>query len=117
LSDFGLSKVIGMISLTQTQDSIALRIYVARAVEDLHHSATDVYSLAVVTYELLFTSVAFDAKSDLEMTLAHVEQPQRPSGNSTRFPAALESVLLRGLVKDPSDRYPSAGSFIKSLRM
>jgi hypothetical protein len=31
------------------------------------------------------------------------------------FPPALESVLLRGLIKDPADRYPSARQFYEGF--
>ncbi len=118
LSDFGLSKVIGMISLTQTQTQIGTPNYMSpEQVEDLPLTpATDVYALAVITYEMLLHKLPFDAQSDLEMTLAHVEKaPQPPSEIAPNFPSALESVLLRGLVKDSSDRYSSAGLFYQEL--
>jgi serine/threonine protein kinase len=114
LSDFGLSKVIGMISLTETQTQVGTPNYMSpEQVEDLPLTpATDVYSLAVVVYEMLLRQLPYEAHSDFEMTLAHVEQaPAPPSEVSPGFPPALESVLLRGLIKDPLDRYASAGEF------
>jgi serine/threonine-protein kinase len=118
LSDFGLSKVIGMISLTETQTQVGTPNYMSpEQVEDLPLTpATDVYSLAIVAYELLLRQLPFDAHSEFEMTLAHVEQaPAPPSEVVPGFPPALESVLLRGLIKDPADPYASAGEFYQSF--
>jgi serine/threonine protein kinase len=118
LSDFGLSKVIGMISLTETQTQVGTPNYMSpEQVEDLPLTpATDVYSLAIVTYEMLLRELPFDARSDFEMTLAHVEKaPSPPSNIVPGFPSSLESVLLRGLMKDPEDRYAEAGIFCREF--
>ncbi|MEO8394488.1 MAG: serine/threonine-protein kinase [Chloroflexota bacterium] len=118
LSDFGLSKVIGMISLTETQTQVGTPNYMSpEQVEDLPLTpATDVYSLAIVAYEMLLRELPYNARSDFEMTLAHVEQaPRPPSKLAPGFPPALESVLLRGLMKDPTDRYTAAGVFFQEF--
>jgi len=114
LSDFGVSKVIGMISLTETQTQVGTPNFMSpeQAKDTPLTPATDVYSLTIIAYVLLLRQFPFDTKSPLEMALAHVmHPPRRPSALRAGFPPAIEAVLLRGLEKDPVRRYASAGSF------
>lgn len=75
----------------------------------------DVFSLAVVLYELLVKKLPFDGKTiDLvaDLQTAPVEIPR--TIDST-IPRALESICLCGLSKLPSDRFPSAAAMAEEL--
>ncbi|MFN8528151.1 MAG: serine/threonine-protein kinase [Anaerolineae bacterium] len=114
LSDFGLSKVIDMASLTETQMQVGTPNYMSpeQAQDFPLTPATDVYALAIIAYEMLLRQLPFVAHDDFEMAMAQVQQPPRaPSELVTHFPLALELVLLKGLAKDPDYRYASAGQF------
>ncbi len=118
LSDFGLSKVLGMTSLTETQTQVGTPSYMSpEQITDIPLTpASDVYALTIVVYETLLHQLSFDVDSSFAMTVAHIEGiPRRPSDIAVNFPAALESVLLRGLAKDPLDRYASARLFYEAF--
>lgn len=114
LSDFGLSKVADMVSLTETQMQVGTPNYMSpeQAQDFPLNPATDVYSLAIIAYEMLLRQLPFVAHDDFEMAMAQVQQPPRaPSDLVANFPLAIELVLLKGLAKDPEYRYASAGEF------
>jgi serine/threonine-protein kinase len=118
LADFGVSKVVGMSSLTETQTQIGTPNFMSpeQAKDMPLTGATDVYSLTVIAYVLLLRQFPFETKSVLETALAVVTQPpRRPSVLRPGFPETLEIVLMRGLEKDPAKRYPSAGALYEAF--
>ena len=74
---------------------------------------TDVYSAALVLYELLTRRRAF-AKITPEERLTLAELPA-PSQLDPTVPAIVDPVLMRGLAKAPEDRYDSALAFATAL--
>ncbi|HSY25840.1 MAG TPA: serine/threonine-protein kinase [Polyangiaceae bacterium] len=80
--------------------------------------ASDIYSLAVILYEVLTGKLPFDAKSAMDFIQLHVTGApiplnQRVAGRT--FPPLLEAVLARALSKRPEDRFPSAAEFAAAL--
>lgn len=68
----------------------------------------DQYSLATIAYFLLTGCLPFAAKTPREMFSALLSQPPIPLSQAKaglRFSPALESVVMRGLSKDPAKRY------------
>ncbi len=83
--------------------------------EDLtHHS--DMFSLAVVVYELLTGRRPFDGDTDFA-TLYRIgnEAPTPPSLLRASLPAHLDAVLLRALAKQPADRFATWQDFAQAL--
>lgn len=67
--------------------------------------AADVYSLAVLAYQMLFGQPPFAAQKDLELIQKHLRAtPPAPSSLWAEIPADLESLLLGMLAKQPEDR-------------
>lgn len=70
----------------------------------------DIYSLGCVAYWLLTGKLVFEARSAIEMMSAHAQTP--PARPSTRaelpIPAALETLVMSCLAKDPAARPASA---------
>ena len=79
-----------------------------------HHS--DMFSLAVVVYELLTGRRPFDGDTDFA-TLYKIsnETPTRPSLLRASLPAHVDEVLLRALAKQPADRFATWADFAQAL--
>ena len=113
LTDFGLTKRAASGSaMTKTGQMVGTVDYVApEQVEGGSVDArTDVYSLACVFYHLLTGHVPFDKPTEMAKLFAHVhEDPPRPSDVVQGIPGAVDDVIWRGMAKDPTKRYLSAG--------
>jgi serine/threonine-protein kinase len=82
-------------------------------------SASDIYSLAVILYEVLTGKLPFEAKTGMDYIHLHVTgKPiplnQRVPGRT--FPALLEQVVDRALAKRPEDRFESAAAFSDAMQ-
>jgi len=78
----------------------------------------DQYSLATIAYFLLSGCLPFTAKTPREMfsqLLSTSPVPLNQARPNLRFPAAIESVVMRGLSKEPAKRYSDALAFAAAL--
>ena len=79
----------------------------------------DQYSLATIAYFLLTGALPFPAKTPREMFSQLLSQPPIPLNQAKqglRFTAPLEAVIMRGLSKDPTQRYPDVLAFAAEFR-
>ncbi len=77
----------------------------------------DVYSLAVITYQMLTGALPFEASNVTAMLQAQVQQvPDAPSLRRPSIQTAVSSAVLSGLSKNPADRPATAGAFATLLR-
>ncbi len=114
LTDFGLSKVRGASSLTKAGVSVGTPHYMSpeQVLDKKLAPSSDVYSLAVVLYEMLLGRVPFDAPKPQQIAFKHVhDRPPSPCSLHPDFPKPLDEVLMWALAKNPKDRYGSAGEF------
>src|SRR3954451_10217754 len=98
--------------MTKTGQMVGTVDYVApEQVEGTSVDArTDVYSLACVLYPLLTGRVPFDTPTEMAKLFAHVhEDPPRPSDVVPGIPGAIDDVVWRGMAKEPTKRFLSAG--------
>jgi serine/threonine protein kinase len=73
--------------------------------------ATDQYALAVMTYEMLVGRPPFVGSMEQVMYQHFSAQPPPPSAFNPQLSTAIDSVILRALVKKPEDRFPSIADF------
>lgn len=78
--------------------------------------ATDVYSLGVILYELLAGSVPILGETDIDtLRRAVAQEPVDLRRLRPSVPRDLETICMKCLEKDPSRRYPRAGSLARDL--
>ncbi|MFA6167465.1 MAG: serine/threonine-protein kinase [Gemmatimonadaceae bacterium] len=77
---------------------------------------TDVYSLTLMTYEMLTGKLPFEGKNQQEMMIARLRSD--PISIRTRrpdIPEAVDTVLTKGMARNADDRYPTAVEFAAAL--
>lgn len=113
LLDFGIAQAQGDSGLTQADTRIGSFSYMApeRFGEGPCSPAADTYSLACVLYEALTADAPFPTHSHEQLIAAHISSPPpRPSTAHPAIPTSLDTVIARGMAKEPDDRYGSAGA-------
>ncbi len=117
LSDFGLARVTDGNRLTVSGDIIGTPAYMSpeqtRGKKSLDFR-TDLYSLAIVTYLLTVGRLPFTGGLLSVLNQQVNSPPPLPSKLFDDLPPALDAVVLRGLAKNPQDRYQSADALIEA---
>ena len=119
LADFGIARMLTeQDRLTQTGAGFGTPEYMAPEQAQGHAvAASDIYSLAVIAYQLFTGRVPFKADTPYATTIQHIISPPPPPRQiNPTLSMAVEQVLLRGLIKDPAQRAPSARVFVNALQ-
>ncbi len=121
VTDFGLARIQEDNGLTLTGDLLGTLRYMSpeqasgrRAMVD--HRA-DLYALGTTLYELLTLRAAVSGRDrhDLIRQIAN-DEPERPRRIDQSIPRELETVILKAMAKEPSDRYGTAGEMADDLQ-
>ncbi|HXV85391.1 MAG TPA: serine/threonine-protein kinase [Gemmatimonadales bacterium] len=82
---------------------------------ELVAEAADIYSLATITYYLLTGTHPYPGRTPRELFQQLLSGEPRPlnqaTGGKVRFPAALETAVMKGLARNPADRQASVTGF------
>jgi serine/threonine protein kinase len=119
--DFGLASLIESDETRLTTPFAFLGTLSYAAPEQLRGEPvdrrTDLYSLAVIAYEMLTGKRPFTASDNLTL-MNHVltSTPTRPGENRPGLSADLDVVLLRALAKQPADRFTTVEEFVRAFR-
>jgi serine/threonine protein kinase/cytochrome c-type biogenesis protein CcmH/NrfG len=121
ITDFGLARTAADAGLTMTGDVLGTLRYMspeqALAKHGLVDHRTDVYSLGVTLYELLTGKSAVEGKDREEILNAiTLDEPRPPRRLDTAIPQDLETIVLKALEKNSTDRYATAKEFADDLR-
>jgi beta-lactam-binding protein with PASTA domain/predicted Ser/Thr protein kinase len=118
VTDFGIARS-GASQMTEVGSIIGTAQYLSpeQARGAPVDQTSDLYSVGVVLYEMLTGQVPFTGDTPLEIAMKHLsEVPKPPSELRPEISHDLDSVVLRALAKDPSERYQSAEEMDADLR-
>jgi eukaryotic-like serine/threonine-protein kinase len=116
--DFGIASAAGEAALTGG-GLLGTPAYLApeRVLGERATPAADIYALGVLLYELLAGRRPFEADSDIELAMAHVNAQPAPLGLvAPSAPRFLVAACEAAMAKDPAARVPSAAAFAELLR-
>ncbi|MBI4907182.1 MAG: serine/threonine protein kinase [Acidobacteria bacterium] len=117
LGGFGLAKAKGDMRLTREGTSLGEVHYMSpeqiKGVGAIDQRA-DIYSAACVLYQMLTGKRPFEAKSEFDVMLAHVQRfPAPVTVVNPNVPGAVHAVMEKALAKEPADRYSTAVGFLE----
>jgi serine/threonine protein kinase/tetratricopeptide (TPR) repeat protein len=121
LSDFGLARLVETEStVTGTREVLGTPSYMApeQAVGEARKltSATDVYGLGAVLYQLLTGQPPFTGGTTYETVKLLLErEPRQPRLLNPKVDRDLSAICLKCLEKDPQRRYPAAAGLAEDL--
>jgi serine/threonine-protein kinase len=122
LLDFGIARSTTDTqgpALTQTGAALGSFDYMApeRFLEQPADKRVDVYALACVLFECLTGRRPFTGDGLAVLMYAHLNtEPPAPSSVRPDLPHGLDQVVLRGLAKNPDERYATAGELAAAAR-
>ncbi len=118
LTDFGIARAAQETRLTSTGTIMGTPEYMSPEQawgEEVGHE-TDLYSLAVVAYELLSGRVPFSGTTPHAVLYKQIHEPPPPIRDSRPdLRAGVETVMSRALDKEPGKRYSTAETFVAEL--
>ena len=128
LLDFGIAKILEPDSFAQnvgkTRAGSSPMTLVYAAPEQLTgrpvSTATDVYSLGVLLFEILTGELPYPPEPANTHALVHAicrEQPMRPgrAAPDSGIPRDVDAIVLKALEKSPEERYPSAAAMAEDI--
>jgi tRNA A-37 threonylcarbamoyl transferase component Bud32/AAA+ ATPase superfamily predicted ATPase len=118
LTDFGVAKIMEGVQFTGAGLTIGTPDYMAPEQgggKPVTYSA-DLYSLAVILYEMLSGELPFTGDTPVAVVLKHMSDTPPPIRmRAPDLPSALEGVLDRALAKTPEERYPTGAALVRAV--
>ena len=120
LADFGLVKMMESASIkSMTGVATGTPAYMApeQVTGEAVGPAADRYSFAILAYQMLAGRIPFSDGGVLEVMYAQVHStPPPPSAFNSSLGPAVDAVLLRGLAKDPKERWTTCVEMVTALQ-
>jgi eukaryotic-like serine/threonine-protein kinase len=124
LLDFGIAAQADLAPeerLTRAGFFVGTLMYVAPEAlsGQLVTALADLYSLATIAYYLLSGALPYSGRSQRELFTQLLSQPPIPLGETRKgsdISPNVEAVVMRGLSRDPGERYPDVLAFAAALR-
>ena len=120
ISDFGLAKQLNQDldhGLTMTGAVLGTPQFMApeQAAGKATTTSTDIYAVGAILYNMLTGDPPFTGSSPAEVTRKVIDQTPKLIGWKSKVDADLETICMKCLEKDPTDRYLSAGALAEDL--
>ena len=115
--DFGIARVMSK-SSTLTKEALGSVHYISpeQAKGSYTDNRSDLYSLAVVMYEMMTGRPPYDGESPVSVAIQHINGGAvRPSALNPNIPVAMEQIILHGMALEPNDRYGSATEMLRDM--
>ena len=123
--DFGISMLKNAtgedLNLTGTNEILGTPLYMspeqARGAREVDHRV-DVYAVAIILYEMLTGTPPFHGDNQFQVLWKHgSEEPEPPSARNkeAEIPAHVEGAILRGMQKNPTDRFETMNALRSAL--
>jgi serine/threonine protein kinase len=118
IMDFGIARVRGTQRLTRAGQMFGTLLYASP--EQIKGNdvdeRSDLYSLAVVLYEMLAGSPPFTAENEHALMTSHLQAPPPPlTGRVSGLDPQVEPALRRALAKSPEERFGSIDEFARAI--
>jgi serine/threonine kinase PknH len=117
LADFGIAAAFTDQNVTKTGTAVGSWCYMApeRFGDGEITYRADIYALTCVLYECLTGVPPYSSESLPALMAAHLTRPvPRPSQQNPSVPSGFDHVIARGMAKEPTERYESAGALAKA---
>lgn len=112
VTDFGIARALSSATITQTGTVLGSVQYLSpeQARGGAVSRSADLYALGAVLFEMVTGQLPFDGDTPIAIALAHIHKtPPAPRSLVPGLSERVEGIILRALMKSPTDRYRSAG--------
>ena len=119
LIDFGIARGAGETALTATGNVVGTWPYMApeRFSTGVSDTRSDIYALTCVLYQCLTCSTPFPGDSVEQQIAGHLTTPPpRPSISRPGLSTGLDTVIAKGMAKDPEERYGTTIDLARAAR-
>jgi eukaryotic-like serine/threonine-protein kinase len=115
LTDFGIARIVGENALTNAGIVMGTALYVSpeQASGEPATAASDVYSLAVVGYEMITGRRLFTGNGPIAVAMSHIEQ--EPALLPDEAGERVQALIAKALRKDPRQRPQNGTEFADEI--
>ncbi|MBV9351682.1 MAG: protein kinase [Mycobacterium sp.] len=119
LIDFGIARTAGELALTTAGDVVGTFHYMApeRFNSDQVDTRSDIYALTCVLYECLTRRHPFPGDTPEQQLTGHLRTPPpRATSTNPGLPSDFDTVIAKGMAKNPEQRYATTMELARAAR-
>jgi eukaryotic-like serine/threonine-protein kinase len=115
ITDFGILRLLG-VSTGGSRSGVPLYTSPEQITGSTGDERSDIYSLGIMLYEICAGTPPFQGNNPATIMMQHINTiPTLPALINPGLPAALTTVIMRSIAKDPRVRFPTASSMAEAL--